>query len=106
MTMEEKKKPTVEGQDQEKLSYDKLKQMASDLYADNHKLSRHVEQLTQQLNQFDSTSFILTMLFKVMDHPNQYDKPFLAWVKNNIQKALMQMLTPEQEEEEKKDEAE
>ena len=100
----EEKKTTVEGQPQEKLSYDQLKKMVSDLYADNQKLSRHVEQLTQQLNQFDSTSFALTMLFKVMDHPNQYDKPFLAWVKTNIQNALTSMLAPEPEEEEKKDE--
>ena len=100
----EEKKTTVEGQAQEKLSYDKLKQMVSDLYADNQKLSRRVEQLTQQLNQFDSTSFVLSMLFKVMDHPNQYDKPFLAWAKANIQSALTAMLAPEPEEEEKKDE--
>jgi arsenate reductase-like glutaredoxin family protein len=102
--MEETKKPNV---GQEKMSYDELKKMASDLYADNQKLSRHVEQLTNQLNQFDTTSFILSMLFKVMDHPNQYDKPFLAWVKANIQSTLTAMLTPEPEEEKKtQDEAE
>lgn len=77
--MEEKK--TKKGQNQEKLSYEGLKKTAADLYQQNMRLQH-------QLNQFDSTSFILSMLFKVMDHSEQYDAEFVKWCKENIQGAL------------------
>lgn len=77
--MEEKK--NKQGQDQEKLSYEALKKTAADLYQQNMRLQH-------QLEQFDSTSFILSMLFKVMDHKENYDYEFVDWVKKNIQGAL------------------
>lgn len=77
--MEEKK--NKQGQDQEKLSYESLKKTAADLYQQNMRLQH-------QLEQFDATSFILSMLFKVMDHKENYDNEFVDWVKKNIQGAL------------------
>ena len=76
--MEEKKK---QGQAQEKLSYDQLKQMASDLYQQN-------QQLMARLRDFDVDSFLLSMLFKVMDHSDKYDFSFVEWTKNHIQGTL------------------
>lgn len=94
--MEEKK--TKKGQNQEKLSYEGLKKTAADLYQQNM-------QLRHQLEQFDSTSFILSMLFKVMDHKENYDADFVEWVKNNIQEALKSFME-QFAEPEKKDENE
>ena len=94
--MEEKKK---QGQAQEKLSYDQLKQMASDLYQQN-------QQLHAQLKNFDVTSFFLSMLFKVMDHADKYDFQFVEWSKKNIQNTLTSFVDSlmGEEEGEKKDE--
>ena len=94
--MEEKK--NKQGQNQEKLSYEGLKKTAADLYQQNM-------QLRHQLEQFDSTSFILSMLFKVMDHKENYDADFVEWVKNNIQEALKSFME-QFAEPEKKDENE
>ena len=94
--MEEKK--NKQGQNQEKLSYEGLKKTAADLYQQNM-------QLRHQLEQFDSTSFILSMLFKVMDHRENYDPEFVDWVKKNIQDALVsfmeQFVEPEKKDEDK-----
>ena len=94
--MEEKK--NKQGQNQEKLSYEGLKKTAADLYQQNM-------QLRHQLEQFDSTSIILSMLFKVMDHKENYDADFVEWVKNNIQEALKSFME-QFAEPEKKDENE
>lgn len=94
--MEEKK--NKQGQNREKLSYEGLKKTAADLYQQNM-------QLRHQLEQFDSTSFILSMLFKVMDHKENYDADFVEWVKNNIQEALKSFME-QFAEPEKKDENE
>ena len=94
--MEEKK--NKQGQNQEKLSYEGLKKTAADLYQQNM-------QLRHQLEQFDSTSFILSMLFKVMDHKENYDADFVEWVKNNIHEALKSFME-QFAEPEKKDENE
>ena len=77
--MEEKKNKQV--QSQEKLSYEALKKTAADLYQQNMNLHR-------QLDNFNATSFLLSMLFKVMDHKENYDYEFVDWVKKNIQGAL------------------
>jgi len=92
--MEEKKKP---GQAQEKLSYEDLKRMCSDLYQRN-------QQLAAQIQNFDTTSFFLSMLFKVMDHSDKYDFTFVEWAKKNIQTTLTSFVDAIGGEEEPKDE--
>jgi hypothetical protein len=93
--MEEKKKNVA--QPQEKLSYDALKQTASDLYQQNMNLRR-------QLDDFNASSFLLSMLFKVMDHSSEYDAEFVKWAKENIQGALTAFVESFQEPESKKNE--
>lgn len=81
--MEEKK--TKSGQAQEKLSYEKLKELAAGLSQRNQMLER-------QLQSFDTTSFTLDLLFRVMDHKDNYDSQFVDFVKKNIQAAVMSFM--------------
>ena len=102
--MEEKKT----GQ-QEKLTYDELKQKFGDLFAQYQKLSAEYQRAMEALNarDFDYTSFFLSMLFKVMDHPEMYADSFVNWASKKIEDALYSFdkaMTGQPEE--KKDEAE
>lgn len=80
--MEEKK--------QERLSYEQLQKLAGDLSQQNQKLTQYVRQLQDALNKrdFDYTSFYLSMLFKVMEHPEMYTDKFVKWASENIEDAL------------------
>ena len=91
--MDEKKKP---GQ-QEKLSYEELSQAASDLHVNYQKLSAMYNQLSDQYEkavealknrEFDYTSFFVSMLFKVMEHPEMYKDDFVSWASKHIEDAL------------------
>lgn len=103
--MEEKKKP---GQT-EKLTYDELKQRFGDLFGQYQKLSAEYQRAMEALNarDFDYTSFFLSMLFKVMEHPEMYTDTFVTWAGKKIEDALYSFdkaMTGQPEE--KKDEAE
>ena len=84
--MEEKKK---NGQP-EKLSYDELKQRFGDLFGQYQKLSAEYQRAMEALNNrdFDYTSFFLSMLFKVMEHPEMYTDEFCKWTSEHIMDAL------------------
>lgn len=84
--MEEKKK---NGQP-EKLSYDELKQRFGDLFGQYQKLSAEYQRAMEALNNrdFDYTSFFLSMLFKVMEHPEMYTEEFCKWTSEHIMDAL------------------
>ena len=102
--MEEKNKKA--GQ-QEKLSYEELKQKFGDLFGQYQKLSAEYQRAVQALNNrdFDYTSFFLSMLFKVMEHPEMYSDEFVNWSSKHIEDALYSFekaMMPE----EKTDEAE
>lgn len=100
--MEEKKK-------QEKLSYEELKQKFGDLFGQYQKLSAEYQRAVQALNNrdFDYTSFFLSMLFKVMEHPEMYETEFVEWTAKHIQDALYAFdKAMAQTPEEKTDEAE
>lgn len=81
--MEEKKK-------QEKLSYDQLQKTAGDLYQQNQLLLQRLNQMQQALESkdFDYTSFFVSMLFKVMEHPEMYRDEFVKWASEQIESAL------------------
>ena len=108
--MEEKQKS---GQP-EKLSYEQLSKAASDLHVNYQKLSAMYQQLSDQYEkavealknrEFDYTSFFLSMLFKVMEHPEMYNDDFVSWASKQIEDALYSFekaMTPK----EKTDEAE
>lgn len=84
--MEEKKK---NGQP-EKLSYDELKQRFGDLFGQYQKLSAEYQRAMEALNNrdFDYTSFFLSMLFKVIEHPEMYSEKFVSWASKHIEDAL------------------
>lgn len=75
----------------EKLSYEKLQQIAGDLSQQNQKMYQRMVQMQQALDSrdFDYTSFFLSMLFKVMEHPEMYKDDFVSWASGRIEDALM-----------------
>lgn len=94
---------------QEKLSYEELQKLAGDLSQQNQKMYQQIVQMRDALDRrdFDYSSFFLSMLFKVMEHPEMYSDDFVTWASKQIESALTAFAeaiskTPE----EKKDEAE
>ena len=84
--MEEKKK---NGQP-EKLSYEDLAKNFGELHLQYQKLVQEYQKAVQALNSrdFDYTSFFLSMLFKVMEHPEMYNEEFVSWAGKHIEDAL------------------
>lgn len=94
---------------QEKLSYEDLQKLAGDLSEQNQKMYHQILQMREALERrdFDYTSFFLSMLFKVMEHPEMYSDDFVTWSSKNIESALMtfaEAASPKEKEE--KNEAE
>lgn len=94
MEATEQKKP---GQPEGKLSYDELNRAASEIHIQYQKLVEQYRQLAQEhqkalaaleSREFDYTSFFISMLFKVMEHPDQYDYDFVKWSAGKIQDTL------------------
>jgi hypothetical protein len=83
--MEEKK-----NQKPEKLSYEELSKAASELHVQYQKLMVEYQKAMDALNnrEFDYTSFFLQMLFKVLEHPSQYNKQFVSWAAKNVEAML------------------
>lgn len=99
--MEEKKKT-------EKLSYEDLQKLAGDLSQQNQKMYNQILKMQEALERrdFDYTSFFLSMLFKVMEHPEMYSDDFVTWSSKNIESALTAFAeAASPKEEDKKDEA-
>ena len=84
--MEEKNK---KGQP-EKLTYEELAKNFGELHLQYQKLVQEYQKAMQALNNrdFDYTSFFLSMLFKVMEHPEMYTEAFVDWVSKHIEDAL------------------
>ena len=95
---------------QKKLTYEELKQKFGELHLQYQKLADAYQKAMGALNNrdFDYTSFFLSMLFKVMEHPEMYEVKFVEWASKHIQDALYtfdEMMNPEKPEE-KTDETE
>jgi len=93
-----------------KLTYEELSKAASDLHVQYQKLVAEYQRAMEALRNkdFDYTSFFLSMLFKVMEHPEMYSDDFVSWTSKHIEDALYSFdraMTQEQSEE-KTDEAE
>ena len=96
--MEEKKQNATPAQEgAKKLDYEGLRKTCSELAADNRNLSYRVEQMAKALDKankmlesrdFDYTSFMLSMMFKVVEHPEMYSDEFVKWVVANIETSL------------------
>lgn len=101
--MEEKKQ-------QKKLTYEELANQYGELHLQYQKLVDAYQKAMQALQNkdFDYTSFFVSMLFKVMEHPEMYESEFVEWTAKHIQDALYafdEMMKPVQPEE-KTDETE
>ena len=83
--MEEKKQ-----NENQKLSYEKLSEVASELHVNYQKAIAQIQQYRDALDKlsFNRTAFLLDSLFKVMDHVELYDEDFAKWAKDNIQQAV------------------
>lgn len=95
---------------QEKLSYEKLNQMAGDLYQQNQQLIVRMKQMQAALDEteFNRQSFFLSMLFKVVEHSGQYRSDFVVWCVESIESALTafaESLSPEEDKKEETNEA-
>ena len=100
---------TMEENKNKKLSYEELSQAASDLHVQYQKLVVEYQKAMEALRNrdFDYTSFFLSMLFKVMDHPEMYNDKFVSWCSENIEGALTSFAeNAKPKEEEKTDENE
>lgn len=108
--MEEKKNQAQEPE-RKKLSYEELSKAASELHIQYQKLVVEYKKAVEALNnrEFEYNSFFLTMLFKVMEHPERYTEKFVKWSSENIEAALTGFAEAarlaNKEQEEKKDEA-
>lgn len=73
-----------------KLSYEELSKAASELHVQYQKLVAEYRKAMTALNNrdFDYMSFLLTMLFKVMEHPEMYTENFVKWAAQNIEQSL------------------
>lgn len=90
------------------LTRSELVQQYSELHLQYQKATEYIKRLQAELEKrdFDYTSFFLSMLFKVLEHPEMYKKEFVDWCVDSIQGALAsfsQAMSPK--EEEPKDEA-
>lgn len=87
--MGEEKKEKNNGANQ-KLTYEEVVQAASELDIQYQKLMAQYQKAIEALNsrEFDYISFFLSMLFKVMDHPNMYKTEFVKWAQANIEQMM------------------
>ena len=97
--MENKTKLKIAPKPQGKLTYEQLNKIAADLSAQNQQLVERVKQLSSALEHrdFDYTSFFLSMLFKVLEHPDMYKDAFVKWCSENIEAALTSFAKATQE---------
>ena len=92
-----------------KREYEELVKTASELHVQYQKLMVQYQKAMEALNsrEFDYISFFLTMLFKVMDHPNMYKTEFIKWAQANIEQMMTSFAAtlqkPSEEKKEEKD---
>ena len=83
--MEENKKPG-----QARLSYGELAKRFGELHLQYQKLVAEYQKAMEALNSrdFDYSSFFLSALFRVMEHPEMYNDKFVEWTGKHIEDAL------------------
>ena len=84
--MEEKKQK----QENTPLTFEKLKEYYGELSQRYQQLADQNEQMMRALQsrEFDYMSFFVSMLFKVMEHPEMYSGDFTDWASKEIEDAL------------------
>lgn len=85
-----KNKMSQEKKNEQKLTYEQLNNAFCELHTQYQKLTAEYRKALEALNNrdFDYTSFFLTMLFKVLEHPEMYKEDFVKWAAENVQNAL------------------
>ena len=85
--MEEKKQEAKKPQE---ISFEQLKQYYGELSQRYQQLVAQADQMQQALQsrEFDYMSFFVSMLFKVMEHPEMYNDEFTLWAAKEIEDAL------------------
>lgn len=80
----------MEKEKNQKLSYEELSKAASELHMQYQKLVAEYQKAMEALRNrdFDYTSFFLSALFRVMEHPEMYKEEFVQWAATNIENAL------------------
>lgn len=98
---------------QKPIPHEELVKKFNELYTQYTKATEYIKHLEASLKEsersFNKISFFISMLFKVMDHPEQYKPEFVQWAADNIMSALGEFSNafgPEKEEEEEKPEEE
>lgn len=86
----EEKKQQKSAQKPQEITFEQLKQYYGELSQRYQQLAAQNEQLQKALEdqQFNYMSFYLSMLFKVMEHPEMYETKFTDWASKEIQDAL------------------
>ncbi len=86
--MEENKK--AQAQKPQQITFEELKQYYGELMQRHQQLIEQSKQMQQALEnrEFDYMSFFVSMLFKVMDHPEMYNQEFTDWAAKEIEDAL------------------
>lgn len=77
-------------EEKKKLSYEELSKAASELHIQYQKLMSEYQKAMAALDDraFNYSSFLLQMLFKVVEHPEMYTKEFIEWSTKNIESAI------------------
>lgn len=99
----------MEEKQKKELSYEELKKVASDLHMQNQKMSAYIQNMQNALNEqaFNQTSFFVSMLFKVLEHPEMHEQTFVDWAAKKVEEILKSFDEAiSGEEEEKANEAE
>ena len=106
--MEENGKQNAAQEQPKKLTYEQLAQKFGELHLQYQKLQDAYMKAMEALNSrdFDYTSFFLSMLFKVMEHPEMYSDTFVTWASKKVEDAMYSFDAATSGQPEKKDEAE
>jgi len=85
-----KVKTMEENKEKKELTYEELKQVASDLHVQNQKMSAYIQKMQAALDDqmFNQTSFFVSMLFKVLEHPEMHKQEFVDWAVEKVEIAL------------------
>lgn len=102
----EENKTTAQPKKAQEISFEQLKQYYGELSQRYQQLAADAEQMQQALQsrEFDYMSFFVSMLFKVMEHPEMYNEEFTTWAAKEIEDALRSFKAasaPEQEDNKK-----
>lgn len=98
MAKEKEQEKNQQGAAREKMSYDELNNAFTELHIGYQKLVAQHRKLIEEHNaavqalqskEFDYMSFFISMLLRVMEHPEMYDEKFIKWATANIQETLI-----------------